>query len=96
MISRSAQGRDMPLTTIQVDVEVRDRLKAIADESHTSIKQVVARLAAQTPTSAELAERRNRGRAAMAAAGVTVDDNPADPDRRAAEAFWATLEGDAS
>ncbi|QMU78395.1 hypothetical protein GXW83_24480 [Streptacidiphilus sp. PB12-B1b] len=84
----------MTLTSIQVDVEVRDRLKAIADASNTSIKQVVARMAAQTMTPAELAERQARGRAAMATNGVVVDDDPADPDRRAAEAFWAGLEGD--
>jgi hypothetical protein len=81
----------MTLTTIQVDVEVRDRLKAIADASHTSIKQVVARM-----TPAELAERRARGRAAMAATGVVIGDDPADPDRQAAETFWAGLEDEAS
>jgi predicted transcriptional regulator len=86
----------MALTTIQVDVEVRDRLKAIADASHTSIKQVVARMAADTLTPAELTERQVRGRAAMAATGVVLDDDPADPDRRAAEAFWTGLEGPAS
>ncbi|MFC1428590.1 hypothetical protein ACEZCY_36050 [Streptacidiphilus sp. N1-12] len=84
----------MTLTTIQVDVEVRDRLKAIADASHTSIKQVVARMAAETLTPAELADRQARGRAAMAAAGTVIGDDPADPDRQAAEAFWAGLEGE--
>ncbi len=86
----------MTLTTIQVDVEVRDRLKAIADASHTSIKQVVARMAAETLTPSELAERQARGRAAMAAQGTVIDDDPDNPDRQAAQAFWADLEGNGS
>jgi hypothetical protein len=53
-------------------------------------------MAAETLTPAELAERRARGRAAMAATGVVIGDDPADPDRQAAEAFWAGLEDEAS
>jgi hypothetical protein len=49
----------------------------------------VVRLVSVTLTPAELAERQACGRAAMAAKGVVIDDDPTNPDRLAAERFWA-------
>ena len=76
-------------TTIKVDSLVCDRLARIASERGTTIREVVARLAASTPTEEELATR------ALAATQYVRDRiNPSlsDSDLEAAEEFWRAIE----
>ena len=80
----------MAITTIQVDSEVRDRLRTLAEAENTTIGRVVARLAAESPTPQELHERRAAARATLTALGADLE---ADPDARArAVDFWSRIE----
>ncbi|MQA27482.1 MAG: hypothetical protein GEU94_18920 [Micromonosporaceae bacterium] len=47
----------MAYTSIRVATEVRDRLSVIAEQRGTSLGQLLAELAAATPTPGELTER---------------------------------------
>lgn len=79
-------------TTIKVDGLVRDRLAQLARDRGTTIRDLVAELAVNTPTQQELAER------AAAATGYVRDRiNPqlTDADLAAGERFWAALESGA-
>lgn len=80
----------MTITTIQVDSQVRDRLRALAEAEHTTIGGVVARLAAQAPTPQELAERRDQARTALQAMGADLEADPAARER--AVDFWNRIE----
>lgn len=48
-------------TTIKITDEVRDRLRTLAEERGTSVRNLVERLAAETATEAERTERTARG-----------------------------------
>jgi hypothetical protein len=52
-------------TTIKVTTETRDRLADLAGEQGTSIGQLVARLAEQQPTAAQIRQRVAEGRRLM-------------------------------
>ena len=80
----------MTITTIQVDSEVRDRLRTLAEAEHTTIGRVVARLASQSLTPQEVQERRESARTTLRALGADLDANPAARDR--AVDFWARIE----
>ena len=76
-------------TTIKVDSTVRDRLAQIARERGTTIRDLVAALAAGTPTQPEL-----DARAAATARYLRQHLSPelTDADVAAGEAFWRELE----
>jgi class 3 adenylate cyclase len=76
-------------TTIKVDSQVRDRLAHLARERGVTIRDLVAALAASTPTNEELAAR-----AETATAYVRDRINPrlSEADLAAGEKFWAELE----
>jgi septal ring factor EnvC (AmiA/AmiB activator) len=53
-------------TSIKVSKQARERLAQLAAERQTTLKDVVERLAAETPTAAELAHRERRAREVLA------------------------------
>lgn len=62
-------------TSIKVSRQTRERLTRLAAERCITLKDVVAELAAATPTAAELAEREQRAREVLAAHfGVEVTE----------------------
>jgi arylamine N-acetyltransferase len=62
-------------TSIKVSRQTRERLTQLAAERRMTLKDVVAELAAATPTVAELAAREERAREVLAAHfGVEVTD----------------------
>ena len=80
----------MTITTIQVDSEVRDRLRTLAEAEHTTIGRIVARLASQSLTPQEVHDRRENARTTLRALGADLD---ADPNARArAVDFWSRIE----
>ncbi|MEY9966630.1 putative transcriptional regulator [Streptacidiphilus sp. MAP12-16] len=80
----------MTITTIQVDSEVRDRLRALAEAEHTTIGRVVARLAAQALTPQEVEARREAARTTLRALGANLEDDPAA--RARAVDLWSRIE----
>lgn len=62
-------------TSIKVSKQTRERLVRLAQERHTTLKDLVDELAMAAPTGAELAERERRARAVLAEHfGVQVTD----------------------
>jgi len=53
-------------TSIKVSKQIRERLARLAEERHTTLKDLVEELAMAAPTAAELAERERRARAVLA------------------------------
>jgi hypothetical protein len=76
-------------TTIKVDSLVRDRLAMLARERGTTIRDLVTRLAEDTPTQAELLARAD---AATAYVRKWINPNLSDADLAAGERFWSELE----
>lgn len=76
-------------TTIKVDSAVRDRLAVLAAQRGSTIRDVVAELAAATPTQEELAARQAAA-AAYVAEHMTRGSNA--DDGGAGERLWQQLE----
>ncbi|MGH3829997.1 MAG: hypothetical protein ACRDRS_06015 [Pseudonocardiaceae bacterium] len=77
------------VATIKVDSAVRDRLAMLAAQRGVSIRDLVAELAAATPTREELDARRA---AATVYLGEQLCPDLNDDDAVAGERFWRELE----
>jgi antitoxin MazE7 len=77
-------------TTIKVDSAVRDRLAVLAAQRGSTIRDLVSRLAAATPTREEQAARHA---AAVAYVRARLSPELSEADLAAGERFWRGLEG---